>query len=310
MGLLYREGTRFFLFQDDDFAARTNAQQEWLSHFLHALDNSGMVGEIAWKISCRVDDLDEQIIDACRARGLACVYLGVESGNMTSLRTLNKHTSVESNHSAIALLKRKNINFNIGFMLFDPSSSMVTIRENLDFLRQVASDGTFPVNFCKMLPYAGTPIEYQLREAGRLRGTLLQPDYDFLDPRIDKFAYFVSKIFSRRNFAPLGLFNRLLQVQISQQLEIHFRRLGSNDECVRKLQQIISDSNQTALDVLSKLLGIFQDGTINEDEILKLANQEWECEAACIARLDELLLETDPELLQFFGTVSKQGIIE
>ena len=29
----------------------------------------------------------------------------------------------------------------------------------LDFLAEVGGDGYFPINFCKMLPYAGTPIE-------------------------------------------------------------------------------------------------------------------------------------------------------
>jgi len=309
MSVLYREtGARFFLFQDDDFAARTNVQREWLRNFLHSLDNSGMVGEIAWKISCRVDDLDEQTIDACRARGLAGVYLGVESGSPTGLQTLRKHTSVERNLSAIALLKRKQLSFSIGFMLFDPSSTMATLRENLQFLRLTASDGTFPVNFCKMLPYAGTPIEKQLRETNRLRGTFIQPDYDFLDPRIDTFAYFVSKIFSRRNFAPLGLFNRLLLAQVSQHLEIHFKRLSYDDECVRTLEQIMADSNRMALDILDELLEMFQDDTVNEDDLLKLANREWECEAACIARLDGLLFETDTELLRFFGNASKQEI--
>ncbi len=84
--------------------------------------------------------------------------------------------------AAIALLKKRNAALAIGFMLFDPSSTMDTVRENISFLRTVGEDGYMPVNFCKMLPYSGTPIEEQLRSAGRLKGTLLYPDYDFLDP--------------------------------------------------------------------------------------------------------------------------------
>jgi hypothetical protein len=36
-----------------------------------------------------------------------------------------------------------------------------------------------------MRPYAGTPIESALRSDGRLRGTRSQPDYRFLDRRLD-----------------------------------------------------------------------------------------------------------------------------
>jgi hypothetical protein len=45
-----------------------------------------------------------------------------------------------------------------GFMLFDPSSTFDSVRENVTFLRQVMNDGSVAATFCKMLPYDGTPI--------------------------------------------------------------------------------------------------------------------------------------------------------
>ena len=41
--------------------------------------------------------------------------------------------------------------------------------------------------FCRMLPYDGTAIKDQLALEGRLRGDVINPDYDFLDPRLDGF---------------------------------------------------------------------------------------------------------------------------
>jgi hypothetical protein len=38
-----------------------------------------------------------------------------------------------------------------------------------------------------MLPYDGTPIKDQLAAEGRLKGDVCNPDYDFLDPRLDDF---------------------------------------------------------------------------------------------------------------------------
>ena len=36
-----------------------------------------------------------------------------------------------------------------------------------------------------MLPYDGTAIKDQLAAEGRLTGDIVDPDYDFLDPRLD-----------------------------------------------------------------------------------------------------------------------------
>jgi len=55
---LYKKGgVRFFLFQDDDFLFRSTAQRAWIVRFLHELDVRGLSDKIAWKISCRVDDV-------------------------------------------------------------------------------------------------------------------------------------------------------------------------------------------------------------------------------------------------------------
>ena len=171
-----------FSFQDDDFAARSPDQRRWLKAFLKELEESGLAGKVAWKISCRVDDLESEILQMMMDHGLIAVYLGVESGNDVGLQTLNKHVSVAQNLAAIDLLKQNNVAMAIGFMLFDPSSTIDTVRQNINFLRTVGEDGYFPINFCKMLPYAGTPIEARLRNEGRLKGTITQPDYGFGDP--------------------------------------------------------------------------------------------------------------------------------
>ena len=207
--LYEQDGVRFFNFQDDDFAAKTQEQRRWLNQFLVEMSAAGLSDRVIWKIACRVDDVDIELMRQCQKHGLAGVYLGVESGNPTGLQALNKHVTVQQNAAAIHTLKALDIPFEIGFMLFDPSSTVETVAQNIHFLRQMMSDGKAPVNFCKMLPYAGTPIEAQLKREGRLRGTISQPDYSFLDPRMDLYAHFVHQTFQRRNFKYSGLVERL-----------------------------------------------------------------------------------------------------
>jgi anaerobic magnesium-protoporphyrin IX monomethyl ester cyclase len=297
MRTLFNENhVRFFLFQDDDFAARTPRQREWLQEFLHILDTTEMAGQVRWKISCRVDDLDPLFLEIMIAHGLMGVYLGVESGSELGLRTLNKHVSVAQNREAIELLKRYDVALAIGFMLFDPSSTEATIRENIAFLHSVSSDGYFPINFCKMLPYAGTSIETQLQAEGRLRGTVQLPDYEFLGPQMNWFALMVQRIFTRRNFHPEGLVHLLQNADFQYHLVNSFKDQKQETRYGKELRQLMAQSNTLALETLEKLLDAMYSrgiGTLLEERetLLKLAEHEWHGEAEVEAGLKELEIQ-------------------
>lgn len=303
MLLLYNEkNVTFFSFQDDDFAARTPAQREWLNIFLSELDRSGLAGKVGWKISCRVDDLESEILESMLDHGLFAVYLGVESGNDVGLRTLNKHVSVEQNLAAIDLLKRHNVAMSIGFMMFDPSSTIDTVRQNIDFLRTVGEDGYFPINFCKMLPYAGTPIEALLRKEGRLKGTVTKPDYGFSDPSLEWYEFLVQQLFSRRNFAPDGIVALLQLADFDWRLDSHFAREEPVQDFGKTLNQIIRRTNMLAIDALESLLdNILTHGIellLNDQErLVHLFEQVWRGEMKAEVRLKELCAKAGMETL-------------
>ena len=252
--LYEQNGVRFFNFQDDDFAAKTQEQRQWLSQFLNAMFAAGLSERVIWKIACRVDDVSIETMRECQKHGLAGVYLGVESGNPTGLRTLNKHVTVQQNAAAIQTLKTLHIPFEIGFMLFDPSSTVDTVAQNIRFLQEHMSDGKAPVNFCKMLPYAGTPIEAELEYEGRLRGTISQPDYAFLDPRLDLYAHFVHQTFQNRNFKYSGLVERLCTALFDVVLMQMTEEAPLTREYERQLQRITRRVNRVALDTLEASL--------------------------------------------------------
>jgi radical SAM superfamily enzyme YgiQ (UPF0313 family) len=96
--------------------------------------------------------------------------MGIESGTEQGLKILNKEMTAHENLFAVQTLKQVGILFSYGFMLFDPSSTFESVRENLNFLRQIVGDGSAAATFCRMLPYGGTPIRDLLQKEGRLRG--------------------------------------------------------------------------------------------------------------------------------------------
>ena len=180
-------GVRVFLFQDDDFPLWGNAGGRWADELISRIHDSGLTGNTVWKISCRGEYVEPELFSRLRSAGLFLVYMGIESGVEQGLKILHKEMTVEQNISAINVLKQLDIQFSYGFMLFDPSSSFQSVRENIRFLRQIVGDGSAAATFCRMLPYGGTPIRDLLEKEGRLRGDLTHPDYDFLDSRLNEY---------------------------------------------------------------------------------------------------------------------------
>jgi len=182
-----RYGVRVFLFQDDDFPLWGRKGRHWADELIARLQDSGLASNSIWKISCRAEYVEPELFAAMREAGLFLVYMGIESGVESGLEILFKEMTIGQNLDAIATLKHLNLVFAYGFMLFDPSSTFESVRQNIAFLRQIVGDGSAPAVFSRMLPYGGTPIRDLLAKEGRLRGDLTHPDYDFLDPQLNEY---------------------------------------------------------------------------------------------------------------------------
>jgi anaerobic magnesium-protoporphyrin IX monomethyl ester cyclase len=187
LSLQQRFNARVFLFQDDDFPLWGNAGRRWADELIGRIHDSGLHESTVWKISCRGEYVEPELFSRLRDAGLFLVYMGIESGVDQGLKILHKEMTVEQNLAAIRTLKEVGIQFSYGFMLFDPSSTFDSVRENVGFLRKIVGDGSAAATFCRMLPYGGTPIRDHLAKEGRLRGDLTHPDYEFLDTRLNEY---------------------------------------------------------------------------------------------------------------------------
>jgi anaerobic magnesium-protoporphyrin IX monomethyl ester cyclase len=198
-------GVPLFLFQDDDFLAGGKNAKRWAMEIADLIAQSGCAGEVAFKISCRSDEIDPEILSRLMAGGLTHVYMGVESGDEEGLVNMSKRIKPDTHLRAGRILKQADLSFDFGFMLLDPYSSFRSIRQNIDFLEAFIGDGWAVAPFCRMLPYAGTPIERRLQAEGRLLGTQFDPDYKFLDAKLDIFYDWMIRAFYERNFTHQGL---------------------------------------------------------------------------------------------------------
>jgi radical SAM superfamily enzyme YgiQ (UPF0313 family) len=261
--LLEEHNISIFLFQDDDFPLFGPVWRRWTQEFVAELYRNRLPGRVAWKINCRADAVDPELFAEMSEAGLYMVYMGLESGTEEGLKTLHKQITVEQNIRAVKILKEIGIIFEFGFMLLDPSSSFESVRANIAFLRNIAGDGSAGVTFGRMVPYDGTPIKEDLERAGRLKGDVCKPDYDFLDPRLTGFYDEISHIIDITGWTH-GY--RALSPQLNFAwdeiaiMERLFPTVPGLHEYKQELRDITADSNETLCRVIEDTSYVFSDG--------------------------------------------------
>jgi hypothetical protein len=258
------ENHRIFLFQDDDFPLFGPVWHRWTREFLDELHRQDLPGRVIWKINCRADVVEPELFVAMRDAGLYLVYMGLESGSEEGLETLHKQITVAQNLQAVDVLKGLGLMFEFGFMLFDPSTTFESLRENLGFLRKIVGDGSNAAVFCRMIPYDGTPIKETLAREGRLRGDVCNPDYDFLDGRVSDYYFALKRIVDvtgwihgHRALSPSINF-AWNEVAILEKL---FPRLPDTETYKRTLRDITQRSNALLFQVVEDLCEAYATGS-------------------------------------------------
>ena len=265
------ENTRIFLFQDDDFFLPGNIGREWVHGFTNQLMKAEIADDILWKISCRTDEVEYHLFKELQEVGLFLAYLGIETGNEIGLEVLNKQLKLEDNFRAIEVLNRLDMLYEMGFMLFDPSSTFDTVRENLTFLRKICGDGSSPVIFCKTIPYAETDIEKMLSKQGRLKGSVINPDYELQDPRLEDYCRFLHIEFKDWMFTNLGLMAKLRWHRFEvAALQKFYPEIGGTHEYNRFLREITASSNKVFLDFADKTLNLYEKADAESQEMKEL----------------------------------------
>jgi anaerobic magnesium-protoporphyrin IX monomethyl ester cyclase len=292
---LFEKGSRIFIFKDDDFGMSQPRQKQWIERFVHELGDSHLIDKIAWRISCRIDEVDAEMVELLKNAGLMYLYLGIESGCNQGLETFNKHYTVEDIYDTLGILERINMNFEYGFMIFDPDSSLSSLKENMHFLNNLCKDGRAIVHFTKMFPYVGTQITKRLEKEGRLEGPVESPDYKYKDPRMDLLQLFFNKTFYIMLFDKRGLVNKLQYARFDAAI---MQRFFNEFVDVKKYQNDINrltrTFNASALDTMGLIVNfmesrnrkeIWQDWTALE----KIVDEELSIHNSISQALDDLI---------------------
>jgi len=122
-------------------------------------------------IQTRADNIHLDTIRSLKRAGLRKLYIGVEGGTKRHLDTYGKRVTPEQNAASLKLVESEGIFLELGFIGFDPYTTMDEFAENISFLDSLCYESRFihPFSFDILIPYRGTPIWRQLISDGLAR---------------------------------------------------------------------------------------------------------------------------------------------
>jgi len=207
-------GARRWLIVDDNLigagkAGKEHARQMALEIIKRDLD-------FDLYISCRANDVDEDLFALLKQAGLKEALVGVESGIPRTLKLLNKGVTVERNRRAIETLQKLGIRPNIGFIMFDPFCTFGEVRQNFSFLKEAGLFSSLEdvVRLVShLVVFKGAPIMRTLEKEGVLGGSTYlsyMVEYRFLDLKVKAFHDILRMCFEKMGRARFEILRPLI----------------------------------------------------------------------------------------------------
>lgn len=181
-----RQRKRYIFFYDDNFTADLRRAHD----IMDGLINLNLRHKI-WTAQVRSDVArDTELVKKMAASGCERVYIGFESINPKTLKTLKKSQTPEDISNAIRILHRNNIKVHGMFMYGSDSDDPNVVRETVRFVRDTRIDS---VQYLVLTPIPGTELFQRIESEGRL----IHRDWKYYDG--------LHVVFWPEQFSPLGL---------------------------------------------------------------------------------------------------------
>ncbi len=127
-------GVKTFCFVDNNFFVDGERGKDRAVEIAEQLLKRNV--NVRFHIESRVNDVEIELFSLLKRSGLRKVFLGIESGCQNVLDRYQKETTVAMNKKAIEILKRLKINWEPGFIMFDPLTTMSELKDNYHFIKE------------------------------------------------------------------------------------------------------------------------------------------------------------------------------
>ena len=218
--LVRERGVREIQFCDDNFLCGQKGIER-AREIASLIIKKGL--DISFTMECRLESVDLDLFKLLKKAGLDTVLVGVENLDDESLELFNKPRSEDLLERTLNILDSLGIKVHLGFIMFNPASSMASIRKNIRFLKSRLRQGKispWEMFLCCtsiLQPNTGTPLVDQLLKNGQLTETsplVLEMDFDqpalkalleirnLLRYEIAGFVYSVRSMFRTDRYSP------------------------------------------------------------------------------------------------------------
>ena len=200
-------GIEIFIFHDDNFFVPNKKKNLTRFHALADALEARDIGPFGVVVKSRPNDADLEVFGVLRDRlHVMRAYVGIETDADQGLVTLQRRLSSAQNHAAIEVLRQLDIFGCFNMLIFDPDTTMPSLRTNVDFMEAAAD---FPFNFCRTELYAGTPLLRRMLAENRTTGDYLHYDYRLRTPAVQRAFQMAIDAFTPRNFGGGALHNNI-----------------------------------------------------------------------------------------------------
>jgi len=154
--------------------------------------------KINYKISARVDTINEDVLQALKKSGCYRIHFGIESASPRHLKYLQKGQTPEKVKRACKMTRKAGIGFFAYMMIGIPHETREEMLKTVDFAKNLKPDYA---QFSICTPYPKTELYQQMRNEG-----IVTEDYwqDFAErPRIDFKVQFWNKSFTEKELRKL-----------------------------------------------------------------------------------------------------------
>ena len=141
---LHRREISHIYYTDPTFIGYGGCQRERVKGIGELMKNAG----IPFGFETRVDTIDEEMMTRLADNGASSVFLGIESGCDAVLKRINKRVSKKQIIHAVRCIRQSGIRLTVGFIMFEPDSTLDELMENYTFLEEsgLLSDHELTVN--------------------------------------------------------------------------------------------------------------------------------------------------------------------
>ncbi len=254
MAALYRElGVRVFVFHDDDFIHPDERQALRRCQAILETAEAAIGAPIAFFIKARPDDVTEPLFRYLRSKGLARVYVGIETHSPAGIRALNRRVTPKQNERALAILQDLDVFACFNLLVFHPDSTAEDVEENLAFLERHLD---VPFDVARTELYARAPLEDRMLREGRAFGDYRGFDYRIEDPVAEACFRLFADILWDRQFGDDSIVHRALDLRLRFSLLERFHPELATQGLGARTEALAFETNSDTVVYLRRLLGL------------------------------------------------------